>query len=111
MTPDVLLGLTLGGGLGAANAAASYGLYRLVRNRPDAIFYQVVLLGMLARMGVALALVALVFALVPAHFFVFTVALLVTTAAGLAAETALIHRHPARPPLPAHEPAPHPIPS
>lgn len=108
MTPDVLLGLTLGGGLGAANAAASYGLFRLVRDRPDTTFYRVVFLGMLARMGAGLALVALVFALVPAHFLVFTLALLAATVAGLVVETALVCRRPARPPHALREPLPHP---
>lgn len=92
MTPDVLLGLTLGGGIGLANAAASYGLYRLVRTRSDKAFYSVVLLGMLGRLGIALVLVALVVLLVPVHFFAFIGALLVSVVVGLVTETVLIHR-------------------
>lgn len=92
MTPDVLLGLTLGGGIGLANAAASYGLYRLVRHRSDKTFYSVVLLGVVGRLGVALVLVALILALVPVHFFAFIGALLASVVAGLVTETALIHR-------------------
>ncbi|MDX1530100.1 MAG: hypothetical protein R3362_01105, partial [Rhodothermales bacterium] len=86
----------------------SYGLYRLVRHRPDRTFYQVVLLGLLARMGTALAIVALVLALVPVHFFAFIGALFVTTAVGLTIEVALVHRGgPATPP-PASFEQPHP---
>ncbi len=92
MTPDVLLGLTLGGGIGLLNATASYGLYRLVRGRSDKTFYAVVLLGLLGRLGIALLLVALVLMLVPVHFFAFTGALLVSVVVGLVTETLLIHR-------------------
>lgn len=97
MTLHVLLSLALGGGIGLANAAASYGLYRLVRTRSDKTFYSVVLLGMLGRLGVALLLVALIVVLVPVHFFAFIGALLVSVVAGLVAETVLIHRAQTRP--------------
>lgn len=97
MTPDVLLGLTLGGAIGLLNAAASYGLYRLVRGRPDKTFYTVVLLGLLGRLGSALVLVALVLVLVPVHFFAFIGALLASVVVGLVTETLLVHRAQARP--------------
>ncbi len=92
MTPDVLLGLVLGGGIGVLNAMVSYGLYRLVRGRSDKAFYATVLLGLLGRLGVALVLVALVLVLVPVHFFAFIGALLVSVAGGLVTETLVIYR-------------------
>lgn len=98
MTPDVLLGLTLGGAIGGLNAAASYGFYRLVRDRSDQAFYAVTLLGLVGRMGVALVFVALVLVLAPVHFPAFIGALLVSVVGGLAAESFLIYREPARPP-------------
>ena len=94
MTPDVLLALTLGGSIGSANAAASYGLYRLARGREDRVFYSIVLLGMLGRMGVALVLVTVVIGFLPVHLFAFISALLVSVGAGLAIETFLIYRDP-----------------
>ncbi len=97
MTPDVLLGLTLGGAIGIGNAAVSYGLYRFARGRSDKTFYAVVLLGLLGRLGIALVLVALVVVFVPVHFFAFTGALLGSVVVGLATETLLIHRGQARP--------------
>ncbi len=92
MTPDILLGLTLGGGIGLANAAASYGLYRIARDRSDQVFYSVVLLGLVGRLGVALVLVALVLLLAPVHTYAFVGALLVSVALGLVVETTLIYR-------------------
>lgn len=97
MAPDVLLGLTLGGAIGGLNAAASYGFYRLVRERSDVAFYAVTLLGLVGRMGVALVLVALVLVLAPVHFPAFIGALLVSVVVGLVTETLLIYREPARP--------------
>jgi len=94
MTPDVFLALTLGGSIGLANAAASYGLYRLARGREDRVFYSIVLLGMLGRMGVALVLVTVVIGFLPVHLFAFISALLVSVGAGLAIETFLIYRDP-----------------
>ena len=92
MTPDVLLGLTLGTAIGVGNALLSYGLYRIVRGRPDKTFYSVVLLGLLGRLGVALVAVALIMIMVPVHFYAFVGALLVSVAGGLAVETLLIYR-------------------
>ena len=92
MTPDVLLGLTLGSAIGIGNALLSYGLYRIVRGREDKTFYSVVLLGLLGRLGIALILVALILVFVPVHFFAFIGALLVSVAGGLAVETLLIYR-------------------
>ncbi len=92
MPPDIALGLVLGGSIGLVNAAVSYGLYRLVRDRPSKTFYKVVLLGVLGRLGGGLALVAGIFAFVPVHSFAFTGALLASVVAGLAAETLLVHR-------------------
>jgi len=92
MTPDVLLGLILGSAIGIGNALLSYGLYRIVRGREDKTFYSVVLLGLLARLGVALVLVALILVFVPVHFYAFVGALLVSVAGGLAVETLLIYR-------------------
>ena len=92
MAPDVLLGLVLGTAIGVGNALVSYGLYRLVRGRPDKTFYAVVLLGLLGRLGVSLVLVALILALAPVHFLAFIGALLVSVAGGLATETLLISR-------------------
>lgn len=92
MAPDIVLGLILGGSIGLTNAAVSYGLYRLVRNRPNKTFYRVILLGMLGRLGGALVLVALVLAFVPVHFLAFTGALLTSVVVGLITETLLIHR-------------------
>jgi hypothetical protein len=94
MTPDVTLGLALGGGIGVANAAASYGLYRLARGREDTSFYAIVLLGMLGRLGMALALVAGILGFLPVHLFAFIGALLLSVGAGLAIETFLIARDP-----------------
>ncbi len=88
----MLLGLTLGGGIGVANAAASYGLYRIARDRTDKVFYSVVLLGLVGRLGVALVLVALVLVAVPVHALAFVGALLASVVAGLVVETALIYR-------------------
>jgi hypothetical protein len=82
----------LGGSIGLANAAASYGLYRLARGRADRAFYAIVLLGMLGRMGVALVLVTAVVMLLPVHLFAFISALLASVGSGLAVETFLIHR-------------------
>lgn len=96
MTTDVLLSIVLGGAIGLANALASYGLYRLVRGREDKTFYAVVLLGMLGRMGLALLLVTGIVGFLPIHLFAFISALLVSVGAGLAVETALIHRGAAR---------------
>ncbi len=92
MTPDIALGLALGVGIGLANAAASYGLYRLVRGRSDQAFYSVVLMGLLGRLGLALMLVAAIVVAVPVHLVAFVSALLASVAAGLAVETALIYR-------------------
>jgi hypothetical protein len=88
------LGLVLGGAIGVANAAASYGLYRLARGHEDKTFYAIVLLGMLGRMGTALVLVAGIIGFLPVHLFAFIGALLVSVGAGLAIETFLIYRDP-----------------
>jgi len=84
----------LGGSIGLANAAASYGLYRLARGRADRTFYAIVLLGMLGRMGVALVLVTIVVGFLPVHLFAFISALLVSVGTGLTVETFLIYRDP-----------------
>jgi hypothetical protein len=94
MTPDILLALMLGGSIGLVNAAASYGLYRLARGREDRVFYSIVLLGMLGRMGVALVFVTVVLGFLPVHLFAFISALLVSVGTGLAVETFLIYRNP-----------------
>ncbi|MEM1043656.1 MAG: hypothetical protein AAGI91_13635 [Bacteroidota bacterium] len=92
MTPDILLGLTLGAGIGIANAAASYGLYRIARDRPDKTFYAIVLMGLLGRLGTSLVLVVLVLLSASANVYAFVGALFVSVALGLAVETALIYR-------------------
>ena len=82
----------MGTAIGVGNALLSYGLYRIVRGRPDKTFYSVVLLGLLGRLGVALVAVALIMIMVPVHFYAFVGALLVSVAGGLAVETLLIYR-------------------
>lgn len=96
MSPDTLLGLFSGGLLGAATATASYVLYRVARARAEAVFYRLVLGGMLARLAMVLALVALVVRLAPFDVSAFIGALFVAFALGLAIDIALIARHPAR---------------
>jgi uncharacterized membrane protein YdfJ with MMPL/SSD domain len=94
MTPDVLLGLIVGAALGAANAVASYLLYRRARTRPSKAFYKLVLGGMGVRMAVVLVTVALVVGLAPVDVSAFIGALLAAFVIGLAIDIVLIARRP-----------------
>jgi hypothetical protein len=96
MPPETLLGLALGGGLGLANAVASYILYRLARTRPAGAFYKIALGGMGVRMAVVLVTVALVVGLAPVDVSAFIGALLAVFVVGLAVDVVLIARRPAR---------------
>lgn len=97
MPPDTLMGLVLGAGLGAAHAGAGLVLWRLARHRPDRDFYRIVLGGMVARMALLLAALALVLGLVPLHRLAFIGALFAAFVIGLAVEVAQMARRPAWP--------------
>ena len=82
--------LLLGALLGAANAAAAVWTARRARTMASDRALRLVLGGMTARLGVLLALVALVLALAPVARGAFVVGLGVTFAAGLLAEVLVV---------------------
>lgn len=96
MSAEALLGLVLGGGLGLVNAGASVALYRIAiaRTHRDGTFYKIVLGGMLVRMWIMLAAVALAIWLVPVDISAFIGALLGAFVLGLIVEIAVMVRGP-----------------
>jgi hypothetical protein len=95
MSPDILFGLGSGAAVGAANAVASYLLYRGARFRSDVAFYRLVLGGMVVRLAAVLVIVALVVWLAPVDVSAFIGALLTVFVVGLAADIAYIAKRPA----------------
>jgi len=94
--PDVWTSALFGVALGAANAAASYALYRVAGGTPQKTFYTVVLGGMVARLAVVLALAALVLVALPVSRSAFVGAFFAAFAAGTAVEVLLIQRRASR---------------
>ena len=86
------LGIALGGGIGLAYLAASRLTRRLAARFEDERFLAVFLIGMGARMGVALLLVTLVLVLVPVDALAFVSSFLITFVIGLIFEVATLHR-------------------
>ena len=86
------LGIALGGGIGLAYIAASRITRRFAVRHEDERFMAVFLIGMAARIGVALVLVTLVLALIPVHSLAFVSSFLITFVIGLIFEVAALHR-------------------
>lgn len=93
MPADWWLSLGLGAGLGMAYGLSSYVTAWFAARQPGRRFLVLLLGGMLARMAVALALLALALAFVPMHRGVLAGSFLLIFSAGLVAEVALIHRN------------------
>ena len=83
----------LGVALGAANAAASYVLWRMGRGRRQQAFLTIVFGGLVARLVAVTAVAALVLVGLPVHRLAFVGGLLAMFTAGTAAEVLLIQRH------------------
>ena len=86
------LGIALGGGIGLLYIAASRATRRRASRHDDERFMTVFLLGMVTRMGVALALVTVVLIAVPIHRLAFISSFLVTFVIGLIFEILELHR-------------------
>ena len=84
----------LGVAIGAANAGASYALYRVGREREA--FLRIVLGGMVVRLVATAAVVGLVLLALPVHRAGFVVGVFAAFAVGTAVEILLIQRHAAR---------------
>lgn len=83
MPADILLGLLVGGLIGAGNALASLLLFYRSRDRPTAIFFRNVLGGMLVRLAIVLVAVVLVIRLAPIDISYFIGTLFATSVVGL----------------------------
>ena len=94
MPPAFWTSALVGVAIGAANAAASYALYRVGRER--AAFLRIVLGGMVVRLVVTAAVVGLVLLALPVHRVGFVAGFFAAFAAGTAVEILLIQRHAAR---------------
>ena len=92
MTTAWWLGLGLGTVIGGAYGAASFLNARYAVRQTGSRFLYLVVGGMIARLGAALALAALVLLLTPAHRPAFVVSLLIMLALGLTAEVIFFHR-------------------
>ncbi len=84
--------IVLGVALGLANAAASFLSYRLARSKPQGTFMVIVFGGMVARMFVVLALLALVIIFVPISQGAFVGAFFATFAVATIAEAIHLQR-------------------
>jgi len=84
--------VVLGVALGLANAAASFLLYRVARNKPHGTFMAIVFGGMVARMFAVLALLALVIVFLPVSRVAFIGAFFTTFAVAMTAEIILLQR-------------------
>lgn len=98
MAPYWWLGLVLGGGVGIAYTLAGYVVTRYAARQGRRRFMTLFFGGMVVRMAVALALVALVFAFALVPVLPFMGALLVTFAAGLVIDVLRIHHGGLNPP-------------
>ena len=97
MPPSDLLGLTLGVGLGLANALASLALYGWARRKSGAGFIHVVLGGMAVRLPLTAAAAAAVLAFTAVSPLAFVGSLMATFVTGLLVEIALVLRDARRP--------------
>lgn len=97
MPSDVLLGLTLGAGLGLTHVASGLVLWHVARRRSDRAFYVLVLGGMIGRLFLLLAAVAVAVQWLPLAVFPFIGALFVAFVLGLAIEITQMARRPAHP--------------
>lgn len=93
---DVWTSALLGIALGAANAAASYALYRVAGGKPQKAFFTIVLGGMVARLLGVLALAALILVMLPVSRTAFVGAFFAAFAVGTAVELLLIQRRASR---------------
>ena len=84
--------VVLGVALGLANAAASFLLYRVARNKPHGAFMAIVFGGMVARMMVVLALLALVIVFLPVNRLAFIGAFFGAFTVAMTAEVILLQR-------------------
>ena len=84
--------IVLGVALGLANAAASFLLYRVARNKPQGAFMAIVFGGMVARMFAVLALLALAIVFLPVSRVAFIGAFFATFAVAMTAEIILLQR-------------------
>lgn len=99
MEAAIWTSVVLGVALGLANAAASFLLYRVARNKSHGTFMAIVLGGMVARMFAVLALLALVIVFLPVSRVAFIGAFFATFAVAMTAEIILLQRR-ASPPVP-----------
>ena len=92
MEAAIWTSVVLGVALGLTNAAASFLLYRVARNKPHGAFMTIVFGGMVARMMVVLALLALVIVFLPVSRLAFIGAFFVTFTVAMTAEVILLQR-------------------
>ena len=96
---SIVLGVTLG----LANVAAGYLCFRLARTRPHTTFIMIVFGGMVGRMIVVLALLALVIVFLPISRSAFVGAFFTTFAVATIAEVILLQRKASLPASPSTE--------
>ena len=92
MSAEVWLSAGAGGGLGLLYVLASWLTARFAAGQPSQQFMLLFFGGMIARMALALALMALALLLAPVHPGALVVAFLIVFLMGLAAEVFFIHR-------------------
>ena len=92
MGAEVWLGAGAGGSIGALYVLASWLTVRVAAGRPNQQFLLVFFGGMLARMGLALALMTLALLLAPVRPGALIATFLIVFLIGLAAEVFFIHR-------------------
>ena len=101
MSVAIWTSVALGVALALTNAAASYALWRTARSRKQGAFVTLVLGGMVVRMMVVLALMALVLVFAPISRGAFTGAFFTAFAVATAAEVYFLQRRAASPAPPA----------
>ena len=92
MEAAIWTSVVLGVALGLTNAAASFLLYRVARNKPHGAFMAIVFGGMVARMMVVLALLALVIVFLPVNRLAFIGAFFGAFTVAMTAEVILLQR-------------------